>query len=120
MSVIEAVFAELRLVISYLIHLVIFIRVGMLWGKKEQRVGRYMPDFVLENGAADRWFNSRVSEQKCVNCKYVFFCGGGCLANAYRVTGKVKSGECNDYPRLFGYGIRQLYNKKIKKGIDES
>ena len=91
----------------------------VVW-QKEQRVGRYMPDFVLENGAADRWFNSRVSEQKCVNCKYVFFCGGGCLANAYRVTGKVKSGECNDYPRLFGYGIRQLYNKKIKKGIDES
>lgn len=89
-------------------------------GQREHRVGRYIPNFILENEFADKWFNSRVSEHKCVNCKYVFFCGGGCLANAFRVTGKVQSGECNDYPRLFKYGMQQIYNKKIQRGIDEN
>lgn len=89
-------------------------------GQREQRVGRYIPEFTIENELADKWFDSRVSEQKCVNCKYVFFCGGGCLANAHRVTGKVKPGECNDFPRLFKYGMQEFYDKKIQFGIDEN
>lgn len=89
-------------------------------GQKEQRVGRYIPNFILEEGFADKWFNSRISEHKCLNCKYVFFCGGGCFANAMRLNGKAQSGECNDFPRLFRYGMQQIYNEKIQKGIDES
>ena len=88
-------------------------------GQREQRVGYYIPNFTLEKELADKWFNSRISEHKCANCKYVFFCGGGCLANAMRLTGKLQSGKCNDFPRLFKYVIQQLYNEKIKRGIDD-
>lgn len=87
-------------------------------GQRELRVGRYIPNFELEDAFANKWFNARVSKHSCVNCKYVLFCGGGCLANAMRITGKMQSGICNDYPRLFNVEIQHIYNEKLKKGID--
>ena len=89
-------------------------------GQREYRVGHYMPDFVLEDTFADKWFDSRVSKFSCIKCKYVLFCGGGCLANAIRTTGNLQSGTCNDYPRLFNAEIKYIYNEKIKKGIYEN
>lgn len=89
-------------------------------GQRDYRVGRYIPDFELEDRFADRWFNSKIGECNCIKCKYVLFCGGGCPANAMRTTGKLQSGECNDYPRLFNAAIQRIYNEKIKNGINES
>lgn len=89
-------------------------------GQRENRVGRYIPDFKLEDTFADKWFDARVSKYSCIKCKYVLFCGGGCLANAMRTTGNLQSGTCNDYPRLFNVGLQHIYNEKIKKGLDES
>lgn len=42
-------------------------------GQREYRVGHYMPDFVLEDTFADKWFDSRVSKFSCIKCKYVLF-----------------------------------------------
>lgn len=88
-------------------------------GDRNNRVGQYIPEFKLEEDLADKWFNSRVSEYKCAKCKYVFFCGGGCLGGSYRANGKIQPGDCNNYPQLFNYVLRQFYNEQIKKNFDE-
>ena len=87
-------------------------------GNRDYRVGQYVPEFNLEDGMADKWFNSRVSEYKCAKCKYVFFCGGGCLAGTYRVEKQIHPGYCNDYPQLFKYELQQVYDEQIKRNFD--
>ena len=79
-----------------------------------------MPDIVMDDTFENKRIDSRVSKFSCIKCKYVLFCGGGCLANAIRTTGNLQSGTCNDYPRLFNAEIKYIYNEKIKKGIDEN
>ncbi len=86
-------------------------------GNTNYRVGRYVPEFKLEDGLADKWFNSRISKYKCASCKYVFFCGGGCLAGSYRASGEICPGDCNNYPQLFNYELRQVYNEQIERNL---
>lgn len=89
-------------------------------GQKQYRVGRYTPKFELEENLSNKWFNSRISEHKCVRCKYVFFCGGGCLAGSLRMEGEIKPGYCNDFPKLFNYELQLIYDEQIKEGLNES
>lgn len=88
-------------------------------GDRKYRVGRYIPELCLEDGLADKWFNSRISNHGCAKCKYVFFCGGGCLAGTYREKGEIYPGNCNHYPQLFNYELQQVYNEEIKNNLDE-
>lgn len=87
-------------------------------GQRQYRVGKYFPKFELEDDLSNKWFNSRVSEYKCAYCKYVFFCGGGCLAGSLRMNGEIKPGDCNDYPNLFNYELQIIYKEQIKRGLD--
>lgn len=88
-------------------------------GIREQRVGRYIPEFELDKELSEKWFNVRISQTKCLHCKYVLFCGGGCPAFTYRSKGEVGSGSCNDYPRLFNYLCSQIYDKYLIKNIND-
>lgn len=88
-------------------------------GIREQRVGRYMPEFELDEELSKRWFDVRISEYKCVKCKYVLFCGGGCPSFSFRDKGKVEPGTCNDYPKLFTFLMRQVYNDYLKNSWRE-
>lgn len=88
-------------------------------GNRECRVGRYEPEFELDEQLSAKWFNSRVSKSKCARCRYVFFCGGGCLASSHRKKGQVQPGDCNDYPQLFNYELQQIYDEQIKKNFNE-
>lgn len=87
-------------------------------GDRRYRVGHYIPEFCLEDGLADKWFNSRISNHNCAKCKYVFFCGGGCLAGTYREKGEAHPGNCNHYPQLFNYELQQLYDEEIKSNLN--
>lgn len=84
-------------------------------GRTEHKIGRYMPDLMINNEAIEKWFNKNFSDYKCVKCKYSLFCGGGCIIRSLRETGKVEPGNCNNYPQVFNYMIKTVYDELLKE-----
>lgn len=88
-------------------------------GIRNMRIGKYLPEFKIDEELSKRWFNARLSETNCAMCKYVFFCGGGCPALTYRSKGEARPGACNDFPRLFNFQVQYVYDKHIKANMYE-
>ena len=86
-------------------------------GISKYKIGRYIPDFHLEDDRLKFWFYMNVSESNCCKCKYALFCGGGCIIGSLRKNGKVKPGNCNNYPQLFIRMIKIIYDEYIRKEI---
>jgi len=72
-------------------------------GHPEHRIGLYGPGFLeLDPQAIHQWHHrSVVKIPTCRSCPYLFFCGGGCEASAYRATGKLNEPHCFEFPRHF-------------------
>ena len=72
-------------------------------GHPEHRIGLYGPGFLeLDPLALHKWHHrSVVKIRACRPCPYLFFCGGGCEAFAYRATGKLNEPHCFEFPRHF-------------------
>ncbi|HII91504.1 MAG TPA: radical SAM protein [Methanosarcina sp.] len=53
-------------------------------GDPSMRVGRYDPEWKLDEKAASRWAQRHVlSIEKCNNCKVRFICAGGCTMESF-------------------------------------
>ena len=83
-------------------------------GHPEHRVGTYYPEFKLEEKSVEEWYGLEISNYKCVKCPYVLFCLGGCPVRSLYETDKIEPGYCNDYPRLFGRILKEIYVEKLK------
>ena len=72
-------------------------------GHPEHRIGVYGPGSLeLDAGALEQWHQrSVVCIPSCRSCPYLFFCGGGCEAFAYRATGSLHQPHCFDFPKHF-------------------
>jgi uncharacterized protein len=80
-------------------------------GHPEHRIGLYGPGFLeLDPQAIHHWHHrSVVKIQTCRSCPYLFFCGGGCEAFAYRRTGKLNQAHCFEFPRHFHIAALNAY-----------
>jgi uncharacterized protein len=68
-------------------------------GKQNMCIGNYSTDSVKWTKMLDLWHNQNIaSSDKCVNCKYAFFCKGGCIARGMIQNGTFGSGFCNTFP----------------------
>ncbi len=72
-------------------------------GRPEHRIGRYGPGLLtLDPEALRRWHHRSVVQiPACRSCPYLFFCGGGCEAFAYRATGRFDKPHCFEFQRHF-------------------
>jgi uncharacterized protein len=72
-------------------------------GHPEHRIGVYGPGSLeLDARALEQWHHrSVVRISSCRSCPYLFFCGGGCEAFAYRATGRLDQPHCFDFPKHF-------------------
>jgi uncharacterized protein len=72
-------------------------------GRPEHRIGRYGPGLLyMDPEALRRWHHRSVVQiPSCRSCPYLFFCGGGCEAFAYRATGRFDAPHCLEFPKHF-------------------
>ena len=87
-------------------------------GLPEHRVGRYIPDFCIDDTKSIKWFGHRVSDTKCIQCKFVLFCGGGCLVRSLRKSGEISFGNCNEYPQSFKYLMKTVCKEILENNYD--
>jgi len=80
-------------------------------GHPEHRIGLYGPGLLeLDPQAIQKWHHrSVVRIRTCRSCPYLFFCGGGCEAFAYRATGKLNQPHCFEFPRHFQKAALNAY-----------
>lgn len=87
-------------------------------GHAEHRIGVYGPGFFeLDEGAVRRWHDRSVVQiPSCRSCPYLFFCGGGCEAFAYRATGRFDQPHCFDFPEHFQKAALLAYGEwKVRR-----
>jgi len=82
-------------------------------GHPEHRIGVYGPGFLeLDPKALHQWHHRSVVQiQTCRSCPYLFFCGGGCEAFAYRATGNLNQPHCFEFPRHFQKAALNAYRE---------
>ncbi len=82
-------------------------------GHAEYRIGRYGPGFVdLEPKSVRRWHHRSVVQiPACRSCAYLFFCGGGCEAFAFRTAGDPNQPSCSEFPGLFHTAALKAYRE---------
>ena len=61
---------------------------------------------------------------KCMKCPYVFVCGGGCAACAYRETGKISHPYCGETKEIFCESAaevcREMFYRKKERELTKS
>jgi uncharacterized protein len=89
-------------------------------GHPEHRIGIYGPGFVdLDPEAVGRWHHrSVVKIRTCQSCAYLFFCGGGCEAFAYRATGSLDQPHCFSFPVHFQKAAVMAYRQWTQDNQD--
>jgi uncharacterized protein len=81
-----------------------------LVGNKDAAIGNIFTG--IDNIKKEKWDNfSVITSQKCRKCKFVFFCGGGCIADIRY--GRIHQGRCESEFR--NYLIKQLKGIKAKR-----
>lgn len=83
-------------------------------GNQEYKIGEYTSGVHLYGEQTEKWFNDKISDYKCIKCKYVLFCGGGCIIRKLKETDKLQPGFCNHYPQIFNFTVKKLYNEILK------
>lgn len=81
-------------------------------GEREERVGRFIPRLALDVGALSLW--QRRTTPKCLACKYVLLCGGGCAMSSRRESGTVTAPSCDGFPARFQTAAREACAESTK------
>ncbi len=91
-------------------------------GQPEHRIGTYGPGAMdLDAEAVRAWHHRSVVEiSRCRSCAYLFFCGGGCEAFAFRETGHLDRPHCLDFPRHFQLAAVQAYRDWEARAAQEA
>jgi uncharacterized protein len=85
-------------------------------GYEEQRIAEYFPEFRAYNETMEHWRHrpERVMFDQCIDCAYVAYHGGGCMAQVYEKTGQYDLKDCEDYPWVFNESAKRAL-QEIKK-----
>jgi len=67
-----------------------------------------------------RWNNRTVDKiEKCRNCKYMMFCGGGCAAQSMESKGDMREAYCDYFPEVFNQVAVQIAKEELKSFLEE-
>jgi uncharacterized protein len=81
-------------------------------GNTQNVIGSYLNDSIEWTETKKIWHNQNISvSTSCVQCKYAFFCRGGCIAHKMRQTGLLKPGYCNAFPETFHESVNLAYSQ---------
>ena len=70
-------------------------------GDIDMGVGRFMPDWELDEEKLAQWADRTVfTLSKCIDCSVAGFCGGGCAYAAIKSNGDISDPVCNRAPEL--------------------
>jgi uncharacterized protein len=84
-------------------------------GNIEKIIGHYINDCIEWTDIRDLWHNQNITLSiDCVQCKYAFFCRGGCIAEGTHKRGIFGPGFCNAYPETFQYAVNLVYSMMHK------
>jgi uncharacterized protein len=87
-------------------------------GNRDMVIGNYVNDTIQWTNMLDVWHNQNVTtSDKCIVCKYAFFCKGGCIGRGTIQNGKFGAGFCNSFPLTFEYAINLAYQKLYENKI---
>jgi uncharacterized protein len=91
-------------------------------GHPAHRIGIYGPGLLeFDTGALKQWHHRSVVQiSACQSCPYLFFCGGGCEAFAYKTTGSLDQPHCFDFPRHFQKAALLAYGEWKLHQTDKS
>lgn len=87
-------------------------------GHQEKVIGNYNEDSVEWTAIRDLWQNQHIGMvDGCVDCRYAFFCRGGCISQRIVRNGTFGAGFCNSFPETFelaaNLAYREISDKKI-------
>ena len=69
-------------------------------GKERHIIGHYLNGITWED-EIKHWHNRNVgTTPRCSTCKYMFLCGGGCVAKVLRAYDDFSESYCYDFPNL--------------------
>jgi uncharacterized protein len=81
-------------------------------GNIKYTIGNYFPDIVLNQERLKIWNERTVlSMPKCIDCKYLFFCGGGCQKSAYFINNDYYNPVCNNFQEMFNLSVKYAYRQ---------
>lgn len=84
-------------------------------GQPSQIIGNYRNEKILWTSKKADWHDRNISTApNCKQCRYAFFCGGGCLAHATEKEGKFDISHCNNYPSMFKQAVNKAYSQYIQ------
>ena len=91
-------------------------------GHPHHRIGIYGPGLLeFDMGALNQWHHRSVVQiSDCQSCPYLFFCGGGCEAFAYKATGRLNQPHCFDFPRHFQKAALLAYSEWKSRQTDKT
>ncbi|MFZ0774535.1 MAG: radical SAM protein [Candidatus Sulfotelmatobacter sp.] len=78
---------------------------GQTIGQKDLAIGKFDPDFELNESACEQWLRRSVlTIPECQACPLATLCGGGCAYGSLKRTASILSPNCQDCgPVLYAY-----------------
>jgi len=81
-------------------------------GRDMSRLGSYHPDLRLDEARHEDWRGrAGVEIPRCLECKYVLLCGGGCTQHAHDAHGDFRSPDCRDFEQVLKLSLPLFYRK---------
>jgi uncharacterized protein len=81
-------------------------------GKQNMNIGNYLTASIEWTNILDLWHSQNIANSdKCVNCRYAFFCKGGCIAHGMIQNGEFRSGFCNSFSTTFKHAVNLVYHQ---------
>lgn len=85
-------------------------------GDCRQVMGTYHDDMIKWTSIYYKWKNKNIGNTlKCRECKYAFYCHGGCPAKALFHNKDINIPFCDDFQNTFELSINRLYQNHIKQ-----
>jgi uncharacterized protein len=85
-------------------------------GIHDANIGNYLSDSIEWTNGLDLWQGQNIAgSDKCVNCRYAFFCKGGCISRGKIQTGEFSIGFCNSFPDTFKHAVNLAYYQISKE-----
>ena len=85
-------------------------------GMDQYKVGTYRNELKLDEEELANWYGRNISKTPaCSQCKYAFFCGGGCQAHALQDGRGHNSPYCDGLPKTFQKIAPKVYKDFVKK-----
>jgi uncharacterized protein len=81
-------------------------------GNQKEAIGRFLPEFVIDDKAKDLWQKRNVFNIKeCSQCEIFSFCGGGCAVSAKFIMGDIRAPYCGNAKEVLKCFIQHFLAK---------